>query len=66
MDTNPACGDAVMTDPDTASASRDAVASHNLMQLNQRTLTFIRQWPVSSMLTAVALGFIVGKIAARY
>lgn len=41
-----------------------AVASLN--QLNERALTFARERPVTCIIGAVALGFVIGKIAARY
>lgn len=41
-------------------------ASQNLARLNDRALAFARERPGTCVLGAVALGFIVGKIAARY
>lgn len=37
----------------------------SLTLLNERALDFIRERPVVALLGAVALGFIVGKIASR-
>lgn len=38
----------------------------NLVRFNERALEVIRERPLASVLGAVALGYIVGKIAARY
>lgn len=40
-------------------------ARQNLVELNDRVLTFIRQNPGTCLLGAVAAGFLIGKIAAR-
>ena len=42
------------------------VALDNLNRLNERALTLIRERPITAVIGAMALGFIVGKIAARY
>ena len=41
-------------------------ASQNLARLNERALAFARENPGTCVIGAVALGFVVGKIAARY
>lgn len=41
-------------------------AQRGLVDLNERAITFVRERPVACLFGAVALGFIVGKIAARY
>lgn len=41
-------------------------AQQNLMRLNEHALTFVRERPVTCLVGAVAIGFVVGKIAARY
>mgnify|MGYP001550303814 CR=1 FL=1 len=38
----------------------------SLNRLNERALTFIRDRPVTCLVGALALGFVVGKIASRY
>lgn len=40
-------------------------ARRNLVDLNQRVVGFIRQNPGTCLLGAVAVGFLVGKIASR-
>lgn len=41
-------------------------ASQKLARLNDRALAFARERPGTCVIAAVTLGFIVGKIAARY
>ena len=41
-------------------------AQENLARLNENALAFVRARPVACVVGAVALGFIIGKIAARY
>jgi hypothetical protein len=41
-------------------------ARQALVRLNDRALAFARERPATCILGAVALGFVVGKIAARY
>lgn len=41
-------------------------ALDNLNRLNERALALIRERPITAVVGAMALGFIVGKIAARY
>lgn len=41
-------------------------ASENVARLNDRALAFARERPVVCLVGAVALGFVVGKLAARY
>lgn len=36
------------------------------LALNDRALAFVRERPAACLVGAVALGFIVGKIASRY
>lgn len=40
-------------------------AQQALMDLNDRALVFVRERPLTCLAGAVALGFIVGKLAAR-
>lgn len=40
-------------------------ARENLNELNKRVSTFVRQNPGTCLLGAIALGFVVGKFAAR-
>lgn len=40
-------------------------ARRNLVDLNNRVVTFIRANPGTCLLGAVAVGFLVGKIASR-
>ena len=51
---------------DAQAAPRLQVVGHDLTQLNERAISFIRARPATCLLGALALGFIVGKIAARY
>lgn len=41
-------------------------ARQNLMVLNDQALAFVRERPLTCIFGAVAIGFVVGKIAARY
>lgn len=41
-------------------------ALQNLSRLNERALVFARERPGVCLVGALALGFVVGKIAARY
>ena len=41
-------------------------AQENVARLNENALAFVRARPVACVVGAVALGFIIGKIAARY
>lgn len=41
-------------------------ASQKLARLNERALAFARERPGTCVIAAVAVGFLVGKIAARY
>lgn len=41
-------------------------ARQNLERLNERVMAFARERPVTCIVGALALGFVVGKIAARY
>lgn len=47
-------------------AARMEAAAESLSQWNDRALAFARERPGTCIIGAVALGFIVGKIAARY
>jgi hypothetical protein len=47
-------------------ASQIQEAQENLNRLNEATLAFIRDRPIVCVLGAMTLGFVVGKIAARY
>ena len=38
----------------------------SLARLNERTLTYIRERPLTCIVGAVALGYVVGKMASRY
>ena len=40
-------------------------ARRNLSQLNTRAVTFIRQNPGACLVGAVAVGFLIGKLASR-
>ncbi|HLL01202.1 MAG TPA: hypothetical protein VK539_11485 [Myxococcaceae bacterium] len=40
-------------------------ARRNLIDLNSRTISFIRANPGTCLLGAVAMGFIIGKLASR-
>lgn len=40
-------------------------ARQNLVDLNNRVVTFIRQNPGTCLIGAVAAGFLIGKIASR-
>ncbi len=40
-------------------------ARENLNEMNRRVATFIRENPGTCLLGAVAIGFVVGKLAAR-
>ncbi len=40
-------------------------ATQAITRLNERVLVFVRERPVTCVVGAVALGFVVGKIAAR-
>lgn len=40
-------------------------AQQKVAALNDRALTFIRERPITCVVGALALGFIVGKLAAR-
>lgn len=42
-----------------------AEAKENFDQLNRRVTTFIKENPTTCLLGALALGFVVGKIASR-
>ena len=42
-----------------------AQAQQNLGELNRRVTTFIRQNPGTCLLGALAVGFVIGKIASR-
>ncbi len=42
------------------------MARQNLARLNERALTIARERPVTCLVGALALGFVVGKIAARF
>lgn len=50
--------------PELAPAVVQALAKAE--QLNDQALAFVRAHPVPCIVGAVALGFVVGKIAARY
>lgn len=57
------------TGPDTYEAPLDArleEAQRKLLRLDEQVQDFIRTRPVACMLGALALGYVVGKIAARY
>jgi hypothetical protein len=41
-------------------------AQQKILLLNERALAFIQERPGTCLLGAVALGFVVGKIASRY
>lgn len=41
-------------------------ATQAITRLNERALAFVRDRPITCVVGAVALGFVVGKIAARY
>ena len=43
-----------------------AEARENLARLNENAVAFIRERPGTCIAGAVVLGFVVGKIAARY
>ncbi|MDP2307942.1 MAG: hypothetical protein Q8P18_18090 [Pseudomonadota bacterium] len=47
-------------------APRIQEARENLTRLNEGAMAFVRARPVTCVIGAVALGFIVGKIASRY
>lgn len=47
-------------------ANRLEEARQNLVRLNDRALAFARERPVTCLVGALALGFVVGKIASRY
>ena len=53
-------------DPDGVLPAGLAETQVKLEELNQRALAFARANPVPCLVGALALGFIVGKIAARY
>lgn len=40
-------------------------AAHNLKELDARARSFIRENPGTCLLGAVALGFLIGKLASR-
>jgi ElaB/YqjD/DUF883 family membrane-anchored ribosome-binding protein len=40
-------------------------ARRNLIDLNSRTISFIRANPGTCLIGAVAMGFIIGKLASR-
>jgi ElaB/YqjD/DUF883 family membrane-anchored ribosome-binding protein len=40
-------------------------ARRNLADLNQRVITYVRQNPGTCLLGAIAVGFVVGKLASR-
>ena len=40
-------------------------ARRNLVDLNSRTISFIRANPGTCLLGAVAMGFLIGKLASR-
>lgn len=42
-----------------------ALAEKRLAQLNEGALAFVRARPITCVVGALALGFLVGKIAAR-
>lgn len=56
----------VLEDVESKLAATMADAAENLSRLNDRALAFARERPGTCIVGAVALGFIVGKIAARY
>lgn len=51
---------------DSPLADRLQEAGQSLARLNERSLAFVRERPITCIVGAVAFGFIVGKIAARY
>lgn len=55
-----------LQDLESQIAPRIEEARENLTRANERALAFIRERPGTCLLGAMALGFIVGKIASRY
>jgi hypothetical protein len=51
---------------ESALANKLEEARQNLVHLNERAMAFAREKPIPCLVGAVALGFIVGKIASRY
>jgi hypothetical protein len=61
----------IAIDPPTTEAKqtlppRLAEAEETIARLNENALAFVRARPVTCVIGALALGFFVGKIAARY
>ncbi len=65
MTTNLAA-DPTLGDAESQVAPKLQEALDNLNRLNERALALIRERPITAVVGAMALGFIVGKIAARY
>jgi ElaB/YqjD/DUF883 family membrane-anchored ribosome-binding protein len=61
-----ATSDSLAEDLESHMAPRIQEATENLVRLNERALAFVRERPLTCIVGAVALGFVVGKIAARY
>ena len=53
-------------DHESALSHQLAEARQTLTRVNERALAFARERPVTCLVGALALGFVVGKIAARY
>lgn len=66
MDTAHEASHSLTGDLESQLAPRIQEARENLSRLNEGALAFVRARPLTCVFGAVALGFLVGKIAARY
>ena len=66
MDTTPETANTLAGDLASQVTPHIQEARENLTRLNERALAFVRERPGTCVIGAVALGFLVGKIAARY
>ncbi|MDP2313943.1 MAG: hypothetical protein Q8P41_13635 [Pseudomonadota bacterium] len=66
MDTPEATFNPLEGDAESALAPKIEEIRQNLAKMNERALAFARERPVTCVVGALALGFVVGKIAARY
>ena len=66
MNSTPETSNSILGDPDAPIPARIQDGLDNLAQLNERALAIIRERPLTCVLGALALGFIVGKIAVRF
>lgn len=65
MDANHSGSGAVAGDLQSSVLPQLQDASERLTRLNERAIDFIRERPGTCLIAAAALGFVVGKIAAR-